>query len=290
MFVSNITTSFGLQESNFQFMSTASDQTQLRAELRDGVAPWRDRSADAGTAWSGWGWDVKIGDFDNSGNPAIVQATGFVKGDVNRWAQLQELATSNDGLVEHELWWPHVEAGDDIAGNQRVAFYAPLDDGKYANVADRLGLAIPVPTRGIATGDADGDGRLDMVVARQWDAPVFYHNDSPATGSYLDLRLTRDTTAPTGSSGGLAAPGSPVIGAQVTARTSDGRVLLGRVDGGSGHSGKRSPEVHLGLGDASGPVDVQLRWRDRTGQVREQSLRLSPGRHDLRLGAMATEN
>jgi hypothetical protein len=290
MFVSNITTSFGLQESNLQFMSTASDQTQLRAELRNGVAPWRDRSADAGTAWSGWGWDVKIGDFDNSGNPAIVQATGFVKGDVNRWAQLQELATANDGLVQHELWWPHIEAGDDIAGNQRLAFYAPMDDGKYANVADRLGLAIPVPTRGIATGDADGDGRQDMVVARQWDAPVFYHNDSPATGGYLDLRLTRDTPAPTGSSGGLAAPGSPVIGAQVTARTSDGRVLLGRVDGGSGHSGKRSPEVHLGLGDASGPVDVQLRWRDRTGQVHEQSLRLSPGRHDLRLGATATEN
>lgn len=289
MFVSNITTSFGLQESNFQFMSVASDQAQLRAQLRDGLAPWEDRSTGAGTAWSGWGWDVKIADFDNSGDPAIFQATGFVKGDVNRWAQLQELATANDGLLEHERWWPHVEAGDDIAGNQRPSFYAPMGDGTYGNIADRLGLAIPVPTRGIATGDADGDGRLDMAVARQWDAPVFYRNESPSSGGFLNLRLTRDARTPSGPLGTLASPGSPVVGAQVTVTTSEGRILLGRVDGGSGHSGKRSPEVHIGLGDSTGPADVRIRWRDRTGEVREQSLRLAPGRHDLRLGSGATE-
>ena len=65
-----------------------------------------------------------------------------------------------------------------------------------------------MPTRGIATGDVDGDGRLDMVVAHQWDAPAFYHNDSPATGGYLDLRLTRDEPATATAAGALPAAGT----------------------------------------------------------------------------------
>ncbi|WP_262403133.1 ASPIC/UnbV domain-containing protein [Actinomadura sp. CNU-125] len=72
--------------------------------------------------------------------------------------------------------------------------------------------------------------------------------------------------------------------------TPDGRKHLARVDGGSGHSGKRSNEVHIGLGPrVSGPVQVHLSWRDRDGQVREQDLRLAPGRHSLRLGTQAKE-
>jgi hypothetical protein len=290
MFVSNITTTFGLQESNFQFMSTAENLGDLRGRLRQGMAPWKDRSAEAGTAWSGWGWDVKMADFDNSGDPAIVQTTGFVKGEVNRWAQLQELATANDELVAHERWWPHVKAGDDIAGNQTLHFFARRADGRYVNVAGPLGIAIAVPTRGIATGDSDGDGRLDMAVARQWDEPVFYHNESPSRGAFLGLRLTHDAPANEVAKGTLPAPGSPVIGAQVTVTTSDGRTHLARVDGGSGHSGKRSHEIHVGLGDkSSGPVRVHLRWRDRTGQVHEQNLQLTPGWHALRLGSLAKE-
>ncbi|HEU5160893.1 MAG TPA: CRTAC1 family protein [Streptosporangiaceae bacterium] len=292
-FVSNITTTFGLQESNFQFMSTARSQAEVRADLRRGVAPWRDRSAQAGTAWSGWGWDVKLADFDNTGDPAIVQATGFVRGEVNRWAQLQELAMANDELLADEAWWPHVKVGDDIAGNQTLHFFAREANGRYVNVAGSLGLAIPVPTRGIATGDADGDGRLDMAVARQWDEPVFYHNDSPSRGAFLGLRLTHDAADPAAAAAGrgaLPAPGSPVVGAQATVTTPDGRTQLARVDGGSGHSGKRSHEIHIGLGErVTGPVQVRLQWRDRTGVVRAQELRLMPGWHELRLGSQAIE-
>lgn len=295
MFVSNITTTFGIQESNLHFYNTAKNQADLRTRLRDGDAPWTDRSADKGTAWSGWAWDVKVGDFDNSGDPAIAQTNGFVKGEVNRWPQLQELAASNDLVVEDPRWWPHVRAGDDIAGSQRLTFWAPDDDGGYVNVSDELGLAIPVPTRGIAVGDADGDGRLDMAVARQWEQPVFYHNTAPSPGAHLNLRLTHDTEDGGSGSGGsepaegaLPAPGSPVVGAQVKVTTPDGRNHLARVDGGSGHSGKRSDEVHIGLGQGvTGPVRVELCWRDRSGTEHRQELRLAPGRHSLRLGSGA---
>jgi hypothetical protein len=181
-----------------------------------------------------------------------------------------------------------VEQGDDIAGGQHLAFHVRGPDGRFEDVSRELGLAIPIPTRGIATGDADGDGRLDFAVARQWDEPVFYHNDSAVQGDFLGLRLTHP---PAGTAPGApaAAPGSPVVGAQVTVTTPDGRTLLGRVDGGSGHSGKRSFEVLVGLGPVDGPVRARIAWRDRAGAPHEQELSLVPGWHALQLGPTAQE-
>jgi len=215
MFVSNITTPYGIQESNLTLLSTAADQRDLRTQLNRGRAPWRDRSTALGTAWSGWAWDVKFADFDNTGEPAIVQTNGFVKGEVNRWPQLQELATANDLALEHPEMWPRVVQGDDIAGSQRLAF-AKGPDGRYLNVSEQLGLGVPVPTRGVATGDADGDGRIDLAVARQWDEPVFYRNHSATSGAFLGLRLIHDAVTTDGS---FAATGSPVVGAQVIVTT-----------------------------------------------------------------------
>ncbi|SDI18131.1 CRTAC1 family protein [Nonomuraea jiangxiensis] len=287
MFVSNITTSFGIEESNHHFLSTAKDQADLRAKLLKGEAPWQDVSGAARTAWSGWGWDVKIDDFNNSGDLAIAQATGFIKGEVNRWSQLQELATANDGVLRNPRSWPIVKEGMDLAGTQTLAFFVKDGESAYTDVSPQLGLAVPVPTRGIATGDANGDGLLDLAVARQFDAPVFYQNKSPRAGAFLGLRLTHDTA---GDGGAFPAAGSPVIGAQVTVTTPDGRRLIGRVDGGSGHSGRRSNDLHIGLGrDVTGPLQVHLQWRDRTGQIRRQDLQLTPGWHSLKLGAQAKE-
>lgn len=264
-------------------MNTAADQSEVKTAFSSGKAPFRDRSADLGLAWSGWGWDVKMGDFDNGGRLAIAQATGFVRGEVNRWPQLQELATTNDTLVRHTSWWPNVRPGDDIGGSQRLHFFVRGEDGRYVNIAPELGLDIPLPTRGIATGDADGDGRLDLAVARQWAEPIFYRNASPDAGAFLGLRLTHETADP-------AATGSPAVGAQVMVTTPDGRKFVSRVDGGGGHSGKRSNEVHIGLGaDVTGSVQVTLCWRDRTGQIRKQDLQLTPGWHDVQLGSQANE-
>jgi hypothetical protein len=275
MFISNITTSFGIQESNLQFMSEADGVADLRAKLSDGEAPWTDRSSDFGTAWSGWCWDVKLADFNNDGDLEIAQTNGFVKGDVNRWAQLQELATANDLVLEHPQWWPNVRAGDDIAGSQRMHLFAPNGD-RYTNIAPALGLDVPVPTRGIAIADTDGDGRLDFAIARQWDQPAFYQNTATSPGSFLGLRLTHPD-------------GAPVVGAQVRVQAGD-RTLINRVDGGGGHTGKRSTDVHIGLGEhASGPLEVSLRWRDRSGRVHEQDLQLTPGWHHLQLDARAEE-
>ena len=58
-----------------------------------------------------------------------------------------------------------------------------------------------------------------------------------------------------------------------------------QVDGGNGHSGKRSPELHFGLGDSEGIVKVEIRWRDQQGQVHHEYLDLKPGRYTIVLAS-----
>jgi hypothetical protein len=108
IFVSNITESFALEESNFVFMNTGKTE-----DLAKGVAPFVDRSEDFGLSRSGWAWDAKFDDFDNSAQLQALQATGFVHGEVNRWPELQELAMANDQLTHMPAAWLRVTPGGD---------------------------------------------------------------------------------------------------------------------------------------------------------------------------------
>ncbi|MDX6741605.1 CRTAC1 family protein [Actinocorallia sp. A-T 12471] len=284
--VSNITAAWGLEESNLIFMNTAADPAEADRLMRDGDAPFVQRAQEKGLAWTGWGWDYKTGDFSNTGHLDVVQADGFVKGKINRWPWLQELAMSNDHVYTDPKMWPHVEPGDDLSGSDELAFFAAEGDGTYTNVSDQLGLAVPVPTRGLATGDTRGTGALDLAVARQWGPPAFYANSAADLGQHLTLNLYRPVA---GKGGGLQAPGTPAYGATAQIWTADGGTRLGQLDGGGGHSGKRSFQVRFGLGDATAPVKVCLQWADATGKQITQELTLAPGTHSLILSDTAAE-
>jgi hypothetical protein len=285
MVVSNITTAWGLEESNFAWINHARDNGDMRRQLSQGTAPFTQDARPMGLAWTGWGWDVKMGDFLNDGNLEVVQAEGFVKGKINRWPWLQEMAMTNDDVYSNPLMWPDVQPGDDIAGSQPFAFYAKDANGKYQNIDHELGMAAPIPTRGIAIGDTRGTGVLDFAVARQWGPPVFYANDSPNLPQSLDLHLYRPAVP--GSTG--PNPGPPAYGATVTVRTSDGRTQISQLDGGGGHSGKRDFDVHFGLGTAGGPVSATVTWRDAQGRLHRQTVQLTPGQHTLLLDDSAKE-
>jgi len=259
--VSNITTAWGLEESNFVFMNTASSGKQMQQDLAGGYAPFNQDAEQLGMAFTGWAWDLKMGDFLNSGNLDVVQTDGFIKGKINRWNWLQEMAMTNDDLLSNPADWPLVQTGDDIAGSQCLAFYASAPGGGYVNISKQLGLCDPAPTRGIATADTRGDGQLDFAVARQWGPPAFYANQSPDLGHYLGLQLYRPAVAGGTPGQDLEGIGSPAYGTTVQVRYA-GHTQISQLDGGSGSGGKRSFEVSFGLGSYDGPVTVQLHWPD----------------------------
>jgi hypothetical protein len=289
MFVSNITTPWGLEESNFVWQNTAGSPAEARAKMSQGVAPFDNEAAAKNLAWVGWGWDAKMADFDNSGALTVVQTCGFVKGDINRWSWLQELAMTNDLMLQEPDMWPKAGPGDDIAGSQPLAFWVKEDSGRYANVSVELGLDSPTPTRGVAVGDTNADGGQDFAVARQWGPPAFYRNGNAGRNNFLGLRLYRPVAGDgTPVAGGPV--GSPAYGAQVRITAADGHTQVAQLDGGGGHSGKRSFDVFFGLGKAGDqPVSAQLNWRDLSGATHSQTLDLTAGWHDFMLTTQAQE-
>jgi hypothetical protein len=190
----------------------------------------------------------------------------------------------NDTLLRRPASWPRFQSGDDLSGSPQSAFFVRSSAGFFVDVAAELGLREPGVARGIAIADVDGDGDLDCAFANQWAAPSFYRNDTSAAHRSLVLRLLVPV-APRGAHrpavGASAVVHVPAAAGAVAAR------LVAQVDGGNGHSGKRSPELHFGLGawHPGRPLRVELTWRDARGGVRKAERQLTAGRHTIILGA-----
>jgi hypothetical protein len=139
----------------------------------------------------------------------------------------------------------------------------------------------------------DGDGDLDLVVSNQFAPSTYYENLCRDCGGFLGLDIVHAVDGP-GASGlivrdGRPRPGErvwPAVGTAVQVVRHDGRILIGQVDGGSGHSGKRSQDLMFGLGPEGGESDVTLSLRG-AGGVRTERLKLRPGWHTLVVGADA---
>ncbi len=286
LMVSNITDSYALEESNLVYISTGDTRAML-----SGIAPYREVGENLGLARSGWSWDVRFGDFDNDGVAEIVQATGFVRGTVNRWPELHELAMGNDLMLRNPAHWPNFAAGDDLSGiKDHDRFFVRDKSGRFFDLASEVGLGDSQLTRGIAVADVDGGGRLDFVVANQWGDSFVYRNASETRGAFLGLHILLPVNSgPTYISDGHPRVGTrayPAIGARVTVYLPDGRKLVKEVDGGNGHSGKSSPDVHFGLGEVGErSFRVEFDWRDRRGRVRHDEANLMSGWHTVQLAS-----
>ena len=286
--VSNIAASYSLEESHFAFLSTGATQ-----QMKNGAAPYVDQSEELGLSRSGWGWEIKIADLNNDGVSEVLQATGFLKGEKNRWPELQELATGNDQLLSNPGSWPRFQPGDALSDQGHDPFFVQAADGRFYDIAAELGLDQPQVSRAIALADVNGDGLLDYAVANQWATSFFYLNESPRPGSFLGIRLRlplgKNSAAPTrvcSAGQGLDFPSRSAVGAVVKVSLPDGRRLVTEVDGGNGHSGKRSADVHFGLGSVplEAQLPVEISWRNANGEVKQQKIQLNPGWHTVILG------
>jgi enediyne biosynthesis protein E4 len=111
-------------------------------------------------------------------------------------------------------------------------------------------------SRGLAVGDFDNDGDLDLLVTNLDGVPSLLRNDS-AAGAWLTVILEDRAGHP-----------SP-IGATVTV-TAAGRTQWRDIAAGDSYMSTHDPRPHFGLGRAEVVDKVDVRWPDGTHTVREK--------------------
>ena len=181
------------------------------------------------------GWGTAFFDYDNDGLLDLVGVNGHVYPQMDQ-ARLRASA----------------------GYRQRMLLYHNRGDGTFDEVAARYG---PVLTqervcRGLAAGDLDNDGRLDLVV-NDLDGPALVlHNELQDAGHWLLVKLRGKP------------PNTDAIGAVVTVTA--GKLKMMRVvQSGTSYLSQDDMRRHFGLGAAAKADSVVVRWPDGSTSAQE---------------------
>ncbi len=178
----------------------------------------------------------------------VAQATRLLSG----WG-LKFFDYDNDGLVDLMLANGHP---DDMIENysQQVKYKEPLllfhnDGGHMRDVSDTAGPVFKrmFSARGMAVGDYNNDGRLDVLVGNNGDPPLLLKNNAGAGNHWVGLKLEGATC------------NRDAIGARISWSAGGAKRKRLKTAGGS-YLSSHDPREVLGLGAAAKLDYVEIRW------------------------------
>ena len=243
--------------------------------LNDGTGKFTDVAKAYGAAgnermgWYGHTIGSAWGDLDNDGHldlfvgnfshpPAYQDRSQFLRNmgpkgkyhfeDMTKVAKLrwQESYASpalgdydNDGRLD--LYFTTVYPGD------KSVLYRNLGGWKFTEIKNGSGLSV-AQTYQAAWADFDNDGQLDMITGGR-----LFRNKG-TKNHWLKVRLE-----------GAGKVNRAGIGAQVRLRVGK-ETLTRQVEGATGQGNQNDLTLHFGLGQAKGPVKLEIRWPDGTRQ------------------------
>jgi hypothetical protein len=170
------------------------------------------------------GFGVRFLDYDNDGARDIFVANGHVLDNIERY-----------------------HAGTRYA--EPKLMFRNVGRATFENVSNQLGSAMQVPrvSRGVAAGDFDNDGDLDLLVSNNGQAPQLLRNDGGNAGNWLQILLIGQKSNRDG------------VGARVKVTAGD-LVLHEQKKGGMSYQSAQDPRLHFGLGARTLVDAIEIRW------------------------------
>jgi hypothetical protein len=169
-------------------------------------------------------WGCAFFDFDNDGWKDLVVVNGHVFPEIDR----QRI---------------------DIHYRDRAILYHNTGRGRFQDISEEAGPAVASrhSARGLAVGDIDNDGTLEVLTNNQNEPPSLWKQSRPAAGHWLLLRLI-------GSRSNRSA-----IGARV-ALSAGGRTQVDELRSGGSYLSQSDLRLHFGLGSAVRADSIAVRW------------------------------
>ncbi len=205
---------------------------------------FRDHTNSAGLttpAWNGTAFGTVLADFDHDGAVDLAIVNGHVR-------RMRDFQPDKATLATLGPFWGRYA--------DRHQLFVNEGSGRFRDISPHEAPFCSTPSvgRGLAWGDVNNDGAIDLMVTSVAGPARLYRNVAPKQGHWLMVRaidpaLKRDA-----------------YGAEVTV-VAGKRRWLGQINPGSSYLCSNDPRAHFGLGQAAHVDAVRILWPDGTEEA-----------------------
>ncbi|MYA99957.1 CRTAC1 family protein [Candidatus Poribacteria bacterium] len=188
----------------------------------------------ADPSFSQLGFGAQFLDADNNGTLELFVANGHV------WDNVSEITPS-------------------LFYKQQCQIFGNIETGQYRDLSETAGSFFKrrVVARGVATGDYNNDGAMDILVTRCGETPALLRNDSqtgPRRNNWVKIRLVGTESNRNG------------IGAKVSVQTNKKTLFKEAICGGS-YASSSDPILHFGISTQETIQSIKVNWQSGRNQT-----------------------